>query len=143
MATYGLHGFTNQIGKISPINGKITEYPVPTKSAGPDSITVGLDGNLWFTEEEGDPIRKISPITDIITEYAAPSAYSDPCGITAGPDGNIWFTEHEGNKIGKIDPATGVITEYIIPPSQNDTYVVDSITAGPMATCGSLYAKGT
>jgi len=65
----------NQIGKIH-INGKITEYPIPTNPL-PDSITVDLM-ELWFTEEEGDQIGKISPLP---THYriAVLSAYSDPC----------------------------------------------------------------
>ena len=38
---------TNQIGKFSPVNNKITEYNVPlsgTTNTDPDSITVGPDG---------------------------------------------------------------------------------------------------
>ncbi|MGA9695009.1 MAG: hypothetical protein WBQ62_01225, partial [Dehalococcoidales bacterium] len=94
------NGYMNQIGKISPINGKITEYPVPTKSAGPDSITAGPDGNLWFVVCQGNVIDKISPDNDDITEY--PILSSDFGNIlneiTEGPDGNLWFTLGEHTK---------------------------------------------
>jgi len=48
---------TNQIGKFSPANNKITEYNVPlsgTTNTNPDGIAVGPDGNLWFTEGTDD-----------------------------------------------------------------------------------------
>ena len=35
---------------INPTTHAITEFPVPTASAGPDGITAGPDGNLWFAE---------------------------------------------------------------------------------------------
>ena len=106
---------TNQIGKFSPVNNKITEYNVPlsgTTNTNPDSIAVGPDGNLWFTEGSGNQIGKLSPASGKITVYNVPTANAALGNIVAGPDGNLWFTEIEGNKIGKISPVTGVITEY-------------------------------
>jgi len=106
---------TNQIGKFSPVNNKITEYNVPlsgTTNTNPDSIAVGPDGNLWFTEGSGNQIGKLSPASGKITVYNIPTANAALGNIVAGPDGNLWFTEIEGNKIGKISPVTGVITEY-------------------------------
>lgn len=35
-----------------------------------------------------------------------------------------------------------IITEYSIPPSQNDTYVVDSITAGPDGNLWFVVCQG-
>jgi hypothetical protein len=34
----------------SLLSTTITEYPIPTASAGPQGITQGPDGNLWFVE---------------------------------------------------------------------------------------------
>jgi hypothetical protein len=39
----------NQIGRITT-EGTITEYPIPTPDSGPNGITAGPDGALWFTE---------------------------------------------------------------------------------------------
>jgi len=58
-------------------------------------LFAGPDGNLWFTEIEGNKIGKISPVTGVITEYSVSTELVGPVGITAGPDGNIWFTEQE------------------------------------------------
>ena len=53
----------------------------------------GPDGNLWFTEVDGNRIGRITP-AGAITEFSpvSPPARS-PDGIAAGPDGNLWFTE--------------------------------------------------
>jgi streptogramin lyase len=85
----------------------ITEFPVPTTFSGPFQITLGPDGNLWFTEDIAGNIGKITP-SGAITEYPIPTVDSHPLGITAGPDGNVWFTEGSSNKIGKITPSGAV-----------------------------------
>jgi streptogramin lyase len=101
---------TGELGKISP-TGTITTYPITAGSA-PESIALGHDHNLWFTESGTSKIGKIEPATGAKTEYALP-ARSEPREITAGPDGNLWFTEYGTGKVGKITTA-GVITEYAL-----------------------------
>ena len=50
----------------------ITEFTVPTVNSQPAGITVGPDGALWFTEENGHKIGRIT--TDgAITEYQIPT----------------------------------------------------------------------
>jgi streptogramin lyase len=36
------------------------EFPVPTTGAGPNDITTGPDGNLWFTEQNANAIGRLS-----------------------------------------------------------------------------------
>ena len=62
------------------------------RTAGPGGIAAGPDGNLWFTEGNGNQIGRITT-AGVITEFPIPTANSDPYGIAAGPDGNLWFTE--------------------------------------------------
>src|SRR5437762_180669 len=45
----------NRLGRITP-GGVVTEFIIPTPNSLPDYITVGPDGNLWFTEEGGNKI---------------------------------------------------------------------------------------
>ncbi len=92
---------------------RITEYPVPTTSAGPLGIASGPDGNLWFTEYNAGKIGKITT-AGAITEFPIPTSPANPEGITKGPDGNLWFTEWSGNNISKITTA-GAITEFPVP----------------------------
>ncbi|HEX2772726.1 MAG TPA: hypothetical protein VHN18_09890 [Micromonosporaceae bacterium] len=82
-----------------------------TLPAAPVEIAAGVDGNLWFTEYDGDAIGRITP-SGVVTEFLdGISVGSGPLGITPGPDGNLWFTEYDAGRIGRITPA-GVVTEF-------------------------------
>src|SRR4249920_2647746 len=82
----------------------ITEFTAGSSfNAQPLEIARGPDGNLWFTEIEGNRIGRITPL-GVVTEFSAGmSAGALPIGIAAGPDGNLWFTELVG-RIGRITP---------------------------------------
>ncbi len=82
----------------------ITEYPTAS-GIGPYGITVGPDGNLWFTEYPAQQIGKITT-AGVITEY--PTAAGG--AITLGPDGNLWFTEGLPNNIGRVNIAVPMST---------------------------------
>lgn len=106
--------------------GSWTHYKLPVAGSKPQSITVGADNNLWFTESTGNKIGKITT-AGVITEYVLPNANSNPQTIVAGPDGNLWFTEKTGNRIGQIT-TSGVITEYAVPTAASQPF---GITVGP------------
>ena len=112
---------------INPTTDAITEFAIPTTNSGPQDITAGPDGNLWFTENAANEVGMINPTTDKITEFAIPTRKSGPWGISSGPDGNLWFTEDGANKIGEINPKTHAITEFPI-PAGSEPY---EITEGP------------
>jgi streptogramin lyase len=116
----------NQVGVINPATHAIAEFPVPTASSWPGSITAGPDGNLWFTESGGNKIGMISPTTHAITEFPIPTANAGPNDITAGPDGNLWFTE--GGQVGMINPTTHAIAEFPVPTAGSNPV---GMTAGP------------
>ena len=94
------------------------EFPVPTANSTPLRISLGLDGNLWFTEFNGNKIGRITT-GGVITEFAVPTFDSEPVVIANGPDGNLWFTEQNGNKIGRISPAGVILNEFPIPTTDS------------------------
>jgi virginiamycin B lyase len=105
----------------------ITEFPIPSGNS-PFDLTLGPDGNLWFTEAQGNRVGRVTP-QGVITEFTIPTAGSFPGGITAGPDGNLWFCANGSNRIVRVTPG-GFFTEFPIPnpfPSGGPS----SITAGP------------
>lgn len=78
---------------------------------GPQNLTEGPDGNLWFTSTLNDRIGRLDPDAEdpaasIVTFEAQVDA---PWDITAGPDGNLWFTGDAA--VGRITPA-GVVTTF-------------------------------
>jgi virginiamycin B lyase len=94
------------VGAASPTQAarRGKEFPVPTAASYPSGITSGPDGNLWFTETDGNKIGRVTP-SGVFTEFPIPTANSSPYAITSGPDRKPWFTEYWGNKIGRLTPS--------------------------------------
>ena len=90
MATSGLPKIMEtRSGRITP-TGTITEFAIPTPFSGPEGITTGPDGNLWFTESDGNKIGRLSvsssgltitPATTLpaITDTLAVDSHAAPC----------------------------------------------------------------
>ena len=102
-------------------------FATPTTNSGPNGITFGPDGNVWFVEANAGKIGRIAP-DGTITEFALPSSGSRPLSITTGPDGNLWFTEFNGNLIGRISPDGSTIREFALPTLNSGP---EGIVAGP------------
>jgi virginiamycin B lyase len=118
---------------LSPPALAIDEFPltnpcsasptVPGATCEPGGIAPGPDGNLWFTEENGNRIGRIT-LGGAITEFTAGlSSGAKPVEITPGP-GGLWFTESGANNIGLITTG-GAITEFGVGAT------TDGIVAGP------------
>lgn len=103
----------------------ITEFPIPTPASDALGITVGPDGNLWFTEQGASKIGRITT-AGVITEFPLPAG-TGPTRITSGPDGNLWFSESARAFIGRLTTA-GVLTEFALTSSTSATR---GITSGP------------
>lgn len=93
--------------------GVVTEYPVPTANATPFGIAEGQDGNMWFTELDGNKVGRVTP-SGSINEIVLPTGGSAPEDIIKGPAGNrdVWFVESGSSKIGAINVDTLALTEY-------------------------------
>ena len=98
----------------------ISEFPIPTSNASPNGITLGPDGNLWFTENGGYNVSRITP-AGAVSEFGTASCSCYPSlpglmGITVGGDGNLWFTEGSFGKVGMMT-AAGAYQFAVNPPS--------------------------
>jgi len=89
----------------------IQEFPTLPPGRGPEGITTGPDGNLWFCEELGNRIGRMTYPGGVVTEFVLPNPLSTPETIVAGPDGNLWFTAWQADSVGRVTPA-GVITMF-------------------------------
>src|SRR5437867_1841061 len=105
---------------------RITEFPIPSPFTGPEGITEGPDGNVWFTEWSGNRIGRMT-LDGTVTEWDVPTPNSYPHTIVTGPDGNLWFTEQYGSTVGTITPQ-GTFAEYPLPAWTSYLY---GITVGP------------
>src|SRR6266542_7092592 len=69
----------------------ITEFALPTPDSRPWGITVGPEGNLWFTESGSRRIGRMTVGGAVTGEFGVRSG--SPRNITVGPDSNLWFSE--------------------------------------------------
>ncbi|MHB8647514.1 MAG: virginiamycin B lyase family protein [Thermomicrobiales bacterium] len=111
------------------LNGAVQEFTIPTANSLPHNITLGPDGNLWFTEQNADRIGRIT-LVGAITEFPI-SVGRIPTDIAAGPDGALWFTELAGNNIGRMTTAGLLTNEYPIPLVNSVSKSPDGIALGP------------
>ncbi|GJL79085.1 MAG: virginiamycin B lyase [Nitrospinaceae bacterium] len=106
----------------------IHEYVTPTPDSSPAGLAFDGEGNLWFTEINGNKIGKIDPAeakpgtSQGVVEFDLPNANSQPNGIIVAQNGMVWFSEMSGNRIGRLDPATGKIKEYAIPTPKSEPH---------------------
>ncbi len=127
-------GRANSLVPFAPHGTTQFIWMLPAPDPGLFGITVGPDGNLWFTESIANRIGRLAPTNDLnqrltaFKEYDPPTPKSAPLFITTGPDGNLWFTEFGANRIGRINPTTGAITEFPLPTPDAQPI---SITTGP------------
>ncbi len=115
----------------------ITEFTTGlTPNRGPSYITLGPDGNMWFTEVSSPGgVAKINATTGVITEVATGgvtagfTAGRGPEDIVTGPDGNLWFVEsHNPGAIAEISPNGGAVAEHTTPTPNSGPY---DIARGP------------
>ncbi len=98
---------------------------------GPEHITAGPDGNLWFTEFWTNRIGRMTP-SGALTEFPIPTPDSAPRGIVSGPDHALWFVESGFNRtaIARIT-TSGVVTEFPIGGNSLDQLQPTEIVAAP------------
>jgi streptogramin lyase len=134
---YFTERFTDKIGRINPLAGSDAAIQASftdtfttgiTSGSGPTSITVGPDGNLWFTEFNTDSVARLILTTGAVSEFSVPGAGSGPAGITSGPDGALWFTEAGSGEIGRITTAGAVTNEFPLSVPLSDP---ENIVTGP------------
>jgi virginiamycin B lyase len=105
-------GGHNDIAEMTPQGVLLHDYTIPSALSAPESfsvltITMGSDGNIWYTEGYvNDLIGRLTPDGEI-TEFPIPGdafGFTGAEQIIPGPGGKLWFASTETNGIGSIDP---------------------------------------
>jgi len=100
------------IGKLDPVSGRATEYPLrDPRARDPHTLIFDQSGILWFTVQHGNFVGKLDPRTGEITLRSSPTPNSLPYGIVINSKGIPFYSEFGTNKIASINPATFEITE--------------------------------
>lgn len=94
----------NGSGGFATFRGSVTTFPdrpAGQLDAGPEGITVGSYGALWYAKCRTNSIARMT--IRGVTEYPIPTSSAEPQGIaTGGPNGTIWFTEINNQNVGKV-----------------------------------------
>jgi virginiamycin B lyase len=119
-------------------------YSLATANAGPESITVGPNGALWFVETNVDKVAELVPGAPAGT---VPSEFPVSTGaglgvIVSGSDNALWFTETKTAKLGRMlttgalaseTPLTGVQTPYGLTLAPNGNFYIGDQTGSTIA----------
>ncbi|HTW09069.1 MAG TPA: hypothetical protein VME46_16290, partial [Acidimicrobiales bacterium] len=100
-----LGGSAGPAGATGP--GSITENTIPTASA-PQGITAGSDGNLWFTEAEGN---KIGPLSHSPSQpSSSPPTSAAIAGARVNAAGTVlyWWNYYGGKPTVSHSPGSGL-----------------------------------
>lgn len=119
----------NFIGRVTT-SGAITLFPITalgtSSPALVTSLAAGADGNLWFTEGQGQDFvfGRMTP-GGVVTQFPNRRLISGT--VADGLDGNLILTGQtaEGqNKVFQVSPA-GVVTRYRVPAAGPDGLLTD------------------
>lgn len=102
-AADGRHWFANRqgndqgVGRVDADGGNYTFFP--SGGTALQAVTIGPDGNPWFTEWDGG--GRIGTVRADGTVVRFPVGSNAGYGLTAGPDGNVWYAELNRNGVGE------------------------------------------
>ncbi len=111
-------------GSRPTVDGKISEWPVPTPRFARDPAPAP-DGNIYISVMRGNKIARFDTAAKTFKEWDLPSG-AEPHGLLVDKGGVVWYTGHGNGTIGRLDPATGQVTQYKAPSGGDPhTLVID------------------
>lgn len=124
--------FTEKVGKklamYDPEKKEFATYSLPSSwgKMGFSNITMGPDGDIWFTvtrwvesAEEPHILGRFSPADGYFTKYAIPHN-SIPEELIVDAKGTIWFFASNKNNLYRVDPKTFALKGYPIPTANGN-----------------------
>lgn len=111
-------------GALSQLEGKISEWAVPTPQFARDPAP-GPDGHIYIAVRDGNRIARFNPRAKTFKEWELPPG-ARPHGLLVDRNGQVWYTGSGNGTIGHLDPATGKVTEHRLPSGGDPhTLVID------------------
>ncbi|MBK6632464.1 MAG: hypothetical protein IPG33_16280 [Betaproteobacteria bacterium] len=111
-------------GALPQVQGKVTEWPVPTPKFARDPAPAP-DGNIYIAVMAGNRIARFDTKTKTFNEWDLPAG-ARPHGLLVDAEGIVWYTGNGNGTIGRLDPKTGKVTEHRAPSGGDPhTLVID------------------
>ena len=119
--------FTEKVGKklavYDPEKKEFATHALPVSwgNVGFSNITLGSDGEIWFTvtrwiegADEPHILGRFTPADGYFTKFAIPHN-SIPEELIVDANGTVWFLASNKNSLYRIDPKTFALKGYPIP----------------------------
>jgi len=129
IAGAGGSNYTVTPGKRPYLEGKVSEWPVPTPEFARDPAPAP-DGSIFIAVMFGNKIARFDPRTKTFKEWSLPPG-ARPHGLVVDKAGQVWYTGNGNGTIGHLDPATGKVTEHKT-PSGGDPHTIISDDHGTL-----------
>ena len=115
-------------GALPQVQGKVTEWPVPTPKFARDPAP-GPDGNLYIAVMSGNRIARFDTKAKTFKEWDLPDG-ARPHGLLVDADGIVWYTGNGNGTIGRLDPKTGKVDSFRAPSGGDPHTLVIDETGG-------------
>lgn len=140
-----------------PLPGTMMTFSAPGVLGAAHRITVGPDGQMWFTVPSLREIWRMDLNGQVVSRFEAPAELV-PTGaiggggirnLTVGPDGNIWFVAENGtnvNLIGRLQvrsTLSGTVTDEVTGQPVGGVWVAAVPTAGGPPIAATTGPDGT
>lgn len=107
----------------------ITQFDIPTQRAMPHNVTFSGQGEVWFSERNGNKIGRLDPQTGQFKEFPIPSGLDRPTPTMVDKKGMVWWGT--GDTLGRLDPHSGEMKQYALPRKGSGLH---SVFIGPDGT---------
>jgi streptogramin lyase len=98
----------NYIGRIRTATGGISKYSGLTAASRPTGIDVAPNGDIWFTEIDGDKIGRLEASKSYaLTEYPINATGVRAYGVAVQSDQYVWFGETATGRAKRLKVADG------------------------------------
>jgi len=95
-------------------NCVLSPYTIPTGNANPQGITLGENGNMWFTEYNSSKVAEVTP-SGSVSEFGTLFGSDSPQMLADRGDGTVWYAGYGGNHVGYVNEFNGVAGETTMP----------------------------
>lgn len=83
--------------------GNFASYILPEDGPDPSSLSVDLNGRIWYAADQSRYFARFDPEASSIRILELPFAVSGVGRLTVDRLGKIWFTDPSGNRIGSVE----------------------------------------
>jgi len=101
--------------RVDGTTGKVDQWTIPTKDAGPRRMHLDDDGRLWIGEYYGKTIGMFDTKTEKFQEWKLPIPWYGAYDVALDKDGQAWTGTMTSEIILRLNPKTGEFRQYLLP----------------------------